>query len=194
MVCKVLLDMDGVLTNFNKAYHDFHKIHPDEVMLSYEDAYKKFYGINPDVAKAIKAKRLKGHLWDMFVQERLFERLELMPDAHMLLNHINALRRDGLIRTVEICSSAGGLKHYDTVAKQKKKWLDENGFRYTKQNITVNGIAKANHIDKSITTVLIDDTDYVIENFRKNGGFGILHTDAESTSKKLTELTTALRS
>jgi hypothetical protein len=80
---------------------------------------------------------------------------------------------------IEILSSSGGAKYHKEVTKQKQRWLQDYGIRY-KQNIIPGSKLKANYARGS-DTILVDDTDYVIQGFIDKGGIGILHRDLGNT-------------
>ena len=61
--------MDGVIADFNKRYKELYKIEPKEA-----DTYKTF-----------------DKFFTMFIAERQFATLDLMPDAMMLINYLRSL-------------------------------------------------------------------------------------------------------
>jgi hypothetical protein len=101
MIERIYLDMDGVLSNFNKRYRelfdlDGDKVHPDD------------WASN----------------WGTFVDGKHFETLEVHPGAEELLEFIWRSKIP-----YEILSSSGGPDYYEIIAAQKKAWLDRHGFR-----------------------------------------------------------------
>ena len=159
---KIYLDLDGVLTNFEKRYKE------------------KFGEFPKDFDKR------RQHFWDnwkAFVDNREFETLELHPDALELLDGIKFFETNGI--SIEILSSSGGGYSHDEVSKQKKNWLKSHGINYI-PNIVPGGGHKSKFAEP--WNILIDDTENVIERYRKAGGTAILHTDARTTIKKLHEL------
>ena len=153
---KIYLDMDGVLTNFEKRY------------------VEKFGEFPRDLDKR------RQHFWDnwkKFVDDGDFETLEKHPNADRLLEAVRSLNLP-----VEILSSSGGGYSHDIVAEQKKKWLINNGIEFH-ANIVPGGGHKAKFADP--WHVLIDDTDNVIKRYRAAGGTAIHHTDIKETIKQL---------
>lgn len=143
---KIYLDMDGVLTNFNKKF---------------EELFGEF---GPD--RSVGRKHFLKH-WSSFIEQKAFEDLEILPGAVAILDKISNLTVD-----VEILSSSGGPEFHDEVERQKKVWLKNNGINF-KANIVPGSDKKAAYARTN--TLLIDDTEYVIDSFRKAGGMVIHH-------------------
>ena len=153
---KIYLDMDGVLTNF-------------------EDRYVEKFGEFP---KDLDKRR--QHFWDnwkKFVDDADFETLPKHKNCDELLEAVRALRLP-----VEILSSSGGGYSHDVVVEQKKKWLASNGIEFP-ANIVPGGGHKAKFANP--WHILIDDTENVIERYRKAGGTAIHHVDIHETIKQL---------
>jgi hypothetical protein len=83
---------------------------------------------------------------------------------------------------VEILSSSGGKKFHNEVSEQKDEWLNNLGVNYVR-NIVPGRSLKRNYATPD--SILVDDTEDVIEGFRNAGGIGILHTDANETIELL---------
>lgn len=156
---KIYLDLDGVLANFDSRY-------------------EQLFGVRPAEVKA-RAQHFWNN-WSAFVEGDNFASLDWQPGAVDLLAYVASLNVP-----VEILSSSGGDKFHDTVVAQKLKWLESKGIPY-KANIVPGGAKKAAFAQP--WHVLIDDTDRVVENYRKAGGTAILHTSASDTIKKLSAL------
>ena len=159
---KIYLDMDGVLTNFEKRY------------------VEKYGEFPRDIDKR------RQHFWDnwkKFVDDKDFENLEKHPDADELLKTIEFFARSGI--PVEILSSSGGGYSHEVVAEQKRTWLKNNGIEYT-ANIVPGGGHKARFA--SAWNILIDDTENVITRYRNAGGTAIHHTNVKETINKLYQL------
>lgn len=159
----VYLDMDGVLTNFDKRYRELFGIPPEDVSRKEEHFWAN---------------------WKSFVLGNNFTTLELLPDAKELLDYTKELQESGI--TIEILSSSGGQQFHDVVKAQKLIWLDKHGITY-KANIVPGGHLKAKYA-LSPWYILVDDTPRVIEGFTNAGGTGILHTSAKETIDQLKKL------
>ena len=145
------LDMDGVLADFNKEYT---KLDPKK-----EDR-KKFR-------------------WSV-MEHKIFEKLDFMPDAQELLNHVSKLQTV----KIEILTSMG--THESQQANeakiQKLRWLDAANIPY-KANFVHSKEEKAKYADKR--SILIDDSAGCIGPFIDAGGHGILHTNSSETIRIL---------
>ena len=153
---KIYLDMDGVLTDFEKRY------------------VEKYGEFPKDLDKR------RQHFWDnwkKFVDDKDFENLEKHKHCDELLAAVRSLRLP-----VEILSSSGGGYSHEIVTEQKKNWLKKNGIEFP-ANIVPGGGHKAKFA--GAWNILIDDTANVIERYRKAGGTAIHHVNIEDTIKQL---------
>ncbi len=156
MINKIYLDMDGVIANFEKRYIEI-------------------FNETPNSAR--DRKMFKPN-WKEFVEGKNFETLEWWPGGQELLAFI---RKNSSV-SVEILSSSGGEKYHGVVEEQKKAWLKKQGILY-KANIVPGRKLKSQYATPN--TILIDDTNDVIDAFNKAGGVGILHKDVKETIKVL---------
>lgn len=148
------LDMDGVIADFNKTY------------LKYDP-------------KKEDRKRFRQSV----MEYKIFEELDLMPDALQLLNHVKQVKTMMNVH-VEILTSMGT---HDPIqgkeaARQKQVWLNKHGITY-KANFVRSKQEKSNYATP--TSILIDDSIGCISPFNAKGGHGILHTNAADTNKIL---------
>ena len=148
MMIKLYLDMDGVLADFHKAYYD---------------------GVPRDGSWN------RVRFRTMVMEHKIFEDLEMLPNARALLNFVESLRQSHKI-SVEILSSKGT---YDTeqgaeTVRQKELWLEKHGIMYP-ANFVRSKLEKAKFATP--TSILIDDSVGCVIPFTDAGGNGILHTD-----------------
>jgi hypothetical protein len=145
------LDMDGVLANFEK----------------------EFKRENPD-------KFDRQRFRDAVLKSHIFEKLEMMPDAHVLLDHVAKNRN----LKVEILTSMGTFDPFqgNETKKQKLNWLRTHNIHYH-ANFVRSKPEKAKFASK--TSILIDDSPGCVEPFVLKGGIGILHSDARTSILKL---------
>jgi histidinol phosphatase-like enzyme len=143
----IFLDMDGVIANFKK---EMNKMSPDD----FDD--KSF-------RRAVK-------------ENKIFEKLELMPNAPKLLKFIKSL--DGV--RVEMLTSVGienDPMHKARVIAQKSLWLLNNNISY-KPNFVERMTKKGEYATPY--SILVDDTTRAINAFNKAGGIGILYDDEKA--------------
>ncbi len=153
------LDMDGVLADFNKEYTKF------------------------DPEKADR-KRFR----ESVIEHHIFEKLDFMPDAQELLNHVSRL--NGV--NVQILTSMGTHEpvQANMAQMQKMKWLDAKNIPY-KANFVHNKQEKARFATPR--SILIDDSVGCISPFIEAGGHGILHVNASDTIRILDSTLLQLR-
>jgi hypothetical protein len=80
----------------------------------------------------------------------------------------------------------GGNKYHDEVARQKRVWLENNGLDKLKANVVPGRKHKAEYATPN--TILIDDTQDIIQSFNAAGGIGILHKEIGNTLMMLEKL------
>jgi FMN phosphatase YigB (HAD superfamily) len=159
MIKKIYLDMDGVLTDFEKRF-----------------AEKFGYP-----AMAVRDRKNFSIEWPQFIADKEFETLEWFPGGQQLLSFI----REHNHITVEMLTSSGGVKHHEEVKEQKKIWLKKMGITY-KPHVVPGRKHKAKYAEPDV--VLIDDTKDIIDSFNAAGGIGILHRNVDDTINTLKEL------
>ena len=141
------LDMDGVLADFNKEYT---KLDPQKA----------------------DRKRFRSAVID----DKIFLKLEFMPDTQELLNHVSKLH--GI--NIEILTSMGTHDPFQAneARYQKLQWLSEKNIPY-KANFVHSKKEKAQYATP--TSILVDDSVGCISPFIAAGGHGILHVNASDT-------------
>jgi hypothetical protein len=144
--------MDGVIADFVKRYKELYHMEPREAEKKKE--FNKFF--------------------DEFIATGQFATLDLMPGA---IDGLTYLRKHLTIPT-QILSSTANEARYDEISKQKMIWLQTHGITFTP-----NFVPGKRHKWKFAKpdTIIIDDTQSVIDDWRKAGGIGILHKDWPST-------------
>ena len=131
MINKIFLDMDGVITDFEKRYH-------------------ALYGATPGDSR--DRKEFSAN-WMDFCKTGQFEHLDWWQDGQKLLKYL-----DSLNIPIEILSSSGGLKFHMIVELQKTKWLKAHGITYS-VNIVPGRANKAKYADAN--KILIDTPDVI---------------------------------
>lgn len=149
----IYLDMDGVLADFNKEYTKY------------------------DPNKADR-KRFRQAV----LEDNIFEKLDMMPDAHELLNHVRHLHNSGI--NVEILTSMGTFDEHQGRCAQSQKliWLNERGITY-KANFVRSKSEKAQYAN--VKSILVDDSIGCVAPFIEVGGHGILHVNASDSNRIL---------
>jgi beta-phosphoglucomutase-like phosphatase (HAD superfamily) len=150
-ISKIYLDMDGVIADFDRRYKELYKIYPSEA-----DTYKVFDGF-----------------FTQFIADEQFAKLDLLPDAVELIEYLKTLS----IPT-EILSSTSSERRDTDIRKQKLEWLDKHDITFP-VNLVPGKRFKKDYSNPNV--LLIDDTSVNIDQWRKEGGIGILHSDTVTT-------------
>ena len=147
----IYLDMDGVIADFVKRYKELYHMEPREAEKKKE--FNKFF--------------------DEFIQTNQFATLDLMPGA---MDAITFLRKASV--PTQILSSTANEKRYDAISKQKMIWLQTHGITFNP--LFVPG-KKHKYKYATPDSIIIDDTESVIDDWRKAGGIAIWHKDWPTT-------------
>jgi hypothetical protein len=136
--------MDGVVANFDKAY--------------------RVYDPHKEDRKKFRSAVMDG---------KIFEELEPMPNANILLSHVSQLR--GV--KIEMLTSMGTFDPAQgaEAKRQKLVWLRKHNINY-KANFVRSKQEKAKYATPK--SILIDDSVGCVEPFTQAGGHGILHNDS----------------
>lgn len=147
----IYLDMDGVIANFSKRYEELFGMKPENA-----DKTGKF-----------------GPQFEQFIAGGNFATLEMMPNAAKLIEFL----RKAPVPT-QILSSTAREDNHDAISKQKMIWLQTHGITF-KPNFVPGKRLKKNYARSD--TIIIDDTESVIDNWIDAGGLAIWHKDVDST-------------
>jgi hypothetical protein len=144
--------MDGVIADFVKRYKELYHMEPREAEKKKE--FDKYF--------------------NEFIATGQFATLDLMPGA---MDGLTYLRKHLTVPT-QILSSTANEERYDAISKQKMIWLQTHGITFTP-----NFVPGKRHKYKFAAPdkIIIDDTESVIDDWRKAGGIGILHKDWVTT-------------
>lgn len=151
------LDLDGVVADFDRRWLDLFNETPGS------SRNQKHF--NPN--------------WEQFIRGENFSTLDLFPGAEALIEYVRSIDQNV---NVEILSSSGGKTFHNEVSIQKNEWLMKLDIHYTR-NFVPGRSLKRNYATPD--SILVDDTEDVIESFNKAGGIGILHKDAAVTIELL---------
>lgn len=146
-VNKIYLDMDGVIADFDKRYQEL---------------------FNATTKESERDKKW-AQFFAKFIQDRHFATLDLMPEAIELMDY---LKSTGI--PITILSSTSSERRDDAIRPQKMEWLKKHKIDFPV--ILVPGA----HLKKeyaSPDSILIDDTSKNIDDWRREGGIGILYED-----------------
>lgn len=141
----------------------------DGVLSDFHKRYKEVFNRDPS-----KTSKKEFHsLFDEFIDGKNFATLDLYPGALDLISYLNSVKI-----SKEILSSTGYESVFEKVSKQKQEWLNNHNINY-KANFVPGKRFKYKFATPN--SIIIDDTQSVIDDWNKAGGIGILHRDAIST-------------
>lgn len=123
---------------------------------------------------------------------KLYTKLKPLNNAHRLIKEIKGFQNV----QKEFLTSTGAQNnpvHHREASRQKAAWLQSQGWHF-KPNFVSSGKHKGIYF-ASPYSVLIDDTDHVVENFRRWGGHAILHDDnkIDSTIEQLHDIVNLMK-
>lgn len=148
---KIYLDMDGVLSDFDKRFVETFNIKPNDVRGTFTASDQ----------------------WKQFVEQEHFATLDWFPGGKELLAF---LRQFDI--PIEILSSSGGHIFHEEITKQKTAWLRDNNINFP-VNVVPGKKYKKDYADWN--HLLIDDTERNIIEFLEAGGMAILHNNPKNT-------------
>ena len=143
------LDMDGVLTNFEKAYHAM---------------WDEFEFDRERFTHAVLARKI-------------FENLEWMPNGERFISGIRILESMYPQLNIEMLTSTGTQRTEQKLAaiEQKTNWLNANDITW-KPNFVCSKSEKSQYAIEGLT-ILVDDSDGCVTPFIEKGGTAFLHKD-----------------
>lgn len=149
----IFVDMDGVLSNFDKAYLDL-------------------FGEKASVVARNKKQGQYSTYWNKFVDTKQFEKLEYFPNALELINFLNVKAEEYKFQ-LAVLTSSGGFDRHNDVLIQKRNWLLSHNIQWPLCCVPGRRF-KAGYATKY--SFLIDDTLDVVDAFIAKGGFANLYT------------------
>ena len=161
----IYVDMDGVIADFNKG---FKSITGSEGLNAYE--YENKHG--------------KNSIWkiiDNYSKTKFFENLPWTEDGKELWKFVNKISNN-----VKILTALGKTDGHSSIGK--KNWLNKNLPNLHDDDIVM---VPNKHAKKHWATphsIIIDDTDVVISEWKKKGGIAIHHKSTKETIKRLEEV------
>lgn len=157
----IYVDMDGVLTEFEKKYIELYGLSPKEVRDQKHGLYSQY--------------------WNKFVDAQQFVWLDRHKGYTKLVSYLQSL----VDIKIYILSSSGGGSTHNAVVTQKIKWLEMNGLQDWPAIIVPGRRYKSNFANQK--SFLIDDTADVVSSFVKNKGHSVIHADVDYTIHILKE-------
>jgi hypothetical protein len=146
----------------------------DGVIADFEKRYLELYGVTPDSTRNNKQ---FGGFFDKFIEDGHFATLDMMPGAMYL---IYALRN--AVPPTQILSSTASEDRHEAISKQKIEWLKTNQIDF-QRNFVPGKRLKKNYARTD--TLIIDDTESVISDWRAAGGVAIWHKNIQDTLVQL---------
>ena len=160
----IYLDMDGVLADFERGVRE----------LCHMEA------LSQNGKRNLKQ---DDFMWDSIRKtDHFYDRLELMPGAKELFDRIYGKYGDRCEILTGIPREERGIV---TAEQDKKNWTR----RMLSDTVKVNAVCRKHkqlHCSGP-ESILIDDREKTIREWRNLGGTGILHVSAEQTMKELAE-------
>ena len=165
--CRMIyFDMDGVLADFERGV-------------------KELCGMEPLCQNGDRRDPETDNLmWDRIREtDHFYDRLELMPGAKEMFDRIYAKYGD---RCEILTGIPRGERGIVTAEEDKRNWTR----RMLSDKVKVNAVCRKHKqlYCSGPESILIDDREKTIREWRNLGGTGILHVSAEQTMKELVKL------
>ena len=161
----IYLDMDGVLADFDRGV-------------------RELCGMEPQSQNGKRSAKLDDLMWEAIRKAgHFYDRLELMPGAKEMFGRIYGKYGDRCEILTGVPKPERGI---DTAGEDKIAWMK----RELSDTVRVNIVLRKQKLDfcKGPESVLIDDMEKTILEWREAGGTGILHVSPEETLKELEKL------
>ncbi len=162
---KIYLDLDGVLADFDRGVLELCKMK----------------AASQNGKRDVKYDDL---MWQRIrMTDHFYDRLELMPGAKMMFDQIFS-------RYGEQCEILTGIPKPErgivNAGQDKINWVK----RCLSDKVKINIVLRKEKLQycSGQNSILIDDRERTIQDWRKAGGIGILHTSAEDTLRQLRDL------
>jgi hypothetical protein len=165
MIKIIYVDMDGVLSDFKKRFIELFKTYPEV-----------------DYPSKKKEKKDYQRKFDDFIADGHFATLDPMHDLSDAISFLGSIEDDYIMK---ILSSSAQEKYLTDVSKQKERWLTKWKIAYPA--IIVPGKKLKQHY-AGPDSLLIDDTESSIIQWREKGGLAIHHTSWEQTIKEFDKI------
>ena len=161
----IYLDMDGVLADFDRGV-------------------REICGMEPQSQNGKRSAKQDDLMWDAIRKAgHFYGRLELMPGAKEMFSRIYGKYGDRCEILTGVPKPERGVV---TAGEDKIAWMK----RELSDTVRVNIVLRKQKLDycKGPESVLIDDMEKTILEWREAGGTGILHVSPEETMKELEEM------
>ena len=165
IVEKIYLDMDGVLADFMRGI-------------------RELCHMEPQSQNGEQSEKYDGLMWEAIRKaDHFYDRLELMPGAKEMFDTLRKKYGDKVEILTGIPREERGIV---TAAEDKRNWTA----RLLSDKVKVHTVCRKHKqgFCKGPGTILIDDREKSIREWRDLGGTGILHGSAEKTLEELKEL------
>jgi hypothetical protein len=157
----IFIDMDGVLSDFQKKY-------------------QQMFDITTQEMKDKRDRKKYDQLWNTFLDQREFAKLEWFPGGEQLIEYMRTLNPNNI--QIAILSSSGGFDRQREVQEQKLAWLTAHFIDWPAVIVPGRRYKAGFAREQSI---MIDDTPDVCTEFIKAGGAAIEHTEWRLTKPLL---------
>lgn len=143
----------------------------DGVICDFEGTYQKLFGVHPKDAKDSRSEN-----WKSFVEQKAFENLDMISGADTFLNALKLLQETDNVTFKYLTSAGGKSETNDSVKAQKNEWLRKKGLDFFECIVVYSGSHKADYANAQ--SMLVDDTQRVLDKFKQNGGNIFRHTNS----------------